>query len=45
MAVSSGAASMSRASAASRDLQAPLGSTDGVMIAYKASKSALNQGA
>ena len=45
LAMSSGAAVMSRASAASRDLEMPLNFADGIMIAYKASKSALNQGA
>ncbi len=43
LAMSSGAAIMSMASAASRDLQEPFGYSDGVMVAYKASKSALNQ--
>ncbi len=45
LAMSSGAAVMSRASAASRNLETPLNFADGIMIAYKASKSALNQGA
>ena len=43
LAMSSGAAIMSTASAASRDLQEPFGYSDGIMVAYKASKSALNQ--
>ena len=45
LAMSSGAAVMSRASKASRDPDTPLNFADGIMIAYKASKSALNQGA
>ena len=42
--MSSAAAIMSGASAGSRDLEAPFNYADGVMVAYKASKTALNQG-
>ena len=43
--MSSAAAIMSGASIGSRDPEAPFNYADGVMVAYKASKSALNQGA
>ena len=43
--MSSAAAIMSGASVGSRDSEAPFNYADGVMVAYKASKSALNQGA
>ena len=35
---------ISRASEASRDVEKPLGLFDGIMVAYKASKSAVTQG-
>ena len=36
---------ISEASAASRDLEKPLGLIDGIMLAYKASKTAVTQSA
>ena len=36
---------ISQASAASRQLDKPLGLTDGIMVAYKASKTAVTQSA
>ena len=43
--MSSAASIMSVASAASRNLEAPFGYSDGVMLAYKSSKSAVTQSA